>query len=375
MAIPIKSQIFHLTLALLITFATSARILDETISPVPEPYSPVDDDAVAPVSGSSGTAAISGGGASGTATINGGGAFGSGTATTNGVGASGSASTTTTGGGASGAATVSGGGAGGSVLPDDGASGAGTVSNGGAAGVGAGAGASVVPDGAHPDLTFFMHDILGGTNPSAKAITGIVTNPAVNGQVPFAKPNGAVLPTNNGLPQNKGNNGIINNNNVPFLTGLGGVNPNVMQNNGNNNNFVGGYGFPVVNGAQLSAQTSLQQLMFGTMIAIDDELTESHDLGSGMIGRAQGYYVYSSVDGKTQTMAFTTMFQEGGYVDSLNFFGVHQTSVSESLVAVMGGTGKYVSAKGFALVKTLPVAQHETDGLETVLEFNVYLTQ
>ncbi|KAK9756681.1 hypothetical protein RND81_01G114500 [Saponaria officinalis] len=191
--------------------------------------------------------------------------------------------------------------------------------------------------------------------------------------VPFAKPNGAVLPTSNGVPQNNANNGIINNNNVPFLTGLGGVNPNVMQNNGNNN-FVGGNGFPVVNGAQFSAQSSLQQLMFGTMIAIDDELTESHELGSGMVGRAQGFYVYSSIDGKTQTMAFTTMFQEGGYVNSLNFFGVHQTSVSESLIAVMGGTGKYVNAKGFALVKTLPVAQQETDGLETVLEFNVYLT-
>ncbi|XP_074300080.1 dirigent protein 25-like [Silene latifolia] len=221
-----------------------------------------------------------------------------------------------------------------------------------------------------------MHNILGGTNPSAKAITGIVTNPTVNGQVPFSKPNSAVLPSSKGLSQNNGNNGIINNNNVPFLTGLGGVNPNVMPNNSNNNiYFVGGYGFPVVNGAQLSAQTSLQQLMFRTMIAIDNELTESHDLGSSMIGRAQGYYVYSSFDGKTQTTAFTTMFQEGAYVDRLNLFGVHQTSVFESLVAVMGGTGKYVSSKGFALVKTLPVAQHESDGFETVLEFNVYLTQ
>ncbi|PQQ03577.1 dirigent protein 25 [Prunus yedoensis var. nudiflora] len=43
----------------------------------------------------------------------------------------------------------------------------------------------------HP-LTFFLHDIIGGSNPSATAVTGIVTNPAVNGQVPFAKPNGAL---------------------------------------------------------------------------------------------------------------------------------------------------------------------------------------
>ncbi|MFS7952753.1 hypothetical protein Hanom_Chr07g00610671 [Helianthus anomalus] len=86
-------------------------------------------------------------------------------------------------------------------------------------------GAGVVPVIEGPDntLTFFMHDILGGPNSSAKVVTGAVTNPAVNGQVPFAKPNGANLPVNNGLPQDNNNNGIINNNNLPFLTGLRGT--------------------------------------------------------------------------------------------------------------------------------------------------------
>ncbi|XP_074294754.1 dirigent protein 25-like [Silene latifolia] len=339
MASSFKNQFFFITLALLIAFAASARLLDQTVS----------DESDTPDADST---LVSGGGAS----------------------TAGGASTTVSGGGTAGTSTVSGGGAAGtSTVSGNGAAGAATVAPAGGATEGLPDG--MVPKGEHPALTFFMHDILGGTNPSAKAITGIVTNPAVNGQVPFAKPNGAVLPTSNGLPQNNANNGIINNNNVPFLTGLGGVNQNVMQNNGNNNNnFVGGNGFPVMNGAQLSAQSSLQQLMFGTMIAIDDELTESHELGSGMVGRAQGYYVYSSVDGKSQSMAITAMFQEGGYVDSINFFGVHQTSVSESLIAVMGGTGKYVNAKGCALVKTLTGAQQQTDGLETVLEFNVFLS-
>jgi len=309
-------------LALFIAFVTSARILDEVVPPIPEPDAPVSD--IAPA-----VAVAPGGGATGAATVPG---------------------------GAVGAATAPGGGA-----------------AGGASAQGSGPTTADVANGAHPELTFFLHDILGGSNPSAKAITGIVTNPAVSGQVPFAKPNGAVLPTNNGVPQNNGNNGLINNNNIPFLTGLGGMNPNVMQNNGNN--FIGGYGFPVVNGAQLSAGTTLQNLMFGTMMAIDDQLTEGRDLGSGLVGKAQGFYIYSSEDGKSQTMAFTAMFQEGGYVDSLNFFGVHQTAVSESWLAVMGGTGKYANAKGYALVKTLPpVDQQETDGIETVLEFSVYLT-
>ena len=83
----------------------------------------------------------------------------------------------------------------------------------------------------------------------------------------------------------------------------------------------------------------------------------------------------SSVDGTSQTIAFTAMFESGGYADSLTFFGVHMTAAAESHLAVMGGTGKYLNAKGFATVKTFPASayQHNTDGLETMLQFNVYL--
>ncbi|KAB1226051.1 Dirigent protein 25 [Morella rubra] len=235
------------------------------------------------------------------------------------------------------------------------------------------AAASATVAGTDPQhsLSFFMHDILGGTNPSAKAVTGVVSNPAVNGQVPFAKPNGAVLPVNNGVPQNNNNNGAINNNNVPFLTGLGGNIPNVIQNNGNN----GFNGIPSVNGAQLPAGVTIQKLMFGTLTAFDDELTEGEDLGSGLVGKAQGFYVASSEDGTSQTMAFTTMFESGGYADTISFFGVHRDAVSESQLAVMGGTGKYVNAKGYATVKTFPATnQHNSDGVETLLQFTVYLT-
>ncbi|PWA68723.1 disease resistance-responsive (dirigent-like protein) family protein [Artemisia annua] len=212
------------------------------------------------------------------------------------------------------------------------------------------AGAAGGVEGSDHTLMFFMHDILGGSNPSAKAVTGIVTNPTVNGQVPFAKPNGANLPVNNGVPQGNGNDGIINNNNIPFLTGLGGTTSNLPQGN------------------------ALRQLMFGTLTVIDDELTEGHELGSGLIGKAQGYYVSSSIDGNSQTMAFTVMFGHGSYIDSLSFMGVHRSSVAESQLAVMGGTGKYLNAKGHAIVKTFQgTDQQNNDGLETLLQFTVYL--
>lgn len=116
-------------------------------------------------------------------------------------------------------------------------------------------------------------------------------------------------------------------------------------------------------------------MMFGTLTVFDDELTEGHELGSGLVGKAQGFYIASSEDGISQTIAFTAMFEGGGYVDSLSFFGVHRTAVSESQLAIMGGTGKYVNARGYATVKTFPAPPNQqiTDGMETVLEFTVYL--
>jgi hypothetical protein len=218
-----------------------------------------------------------------------------------------------------------------------------------------------------------MHDILGGTNPSARAVTGIVSNPAVSGQVPFAKPNGANLPINNGVPQNSNNNGLINNNNLPFLTGLGGTTQPVVQNNGNN--FNNAFNLPLSNGGNLPSGSTLQQLMFGTITVIDDELTEGHDLRSSFVGKAQGFYVASSLDGTSQTMAFTAMFQSGHYADSLSFFGVLRTGVSESQLAIMGGTGKYVNAQGYAIIKIIPSTnQNTTDCVETLLEFVVYVS-
>ncbi|KAF8394748.1 hypothetical protein HHK36_020965 [Tetracentron sinense] len=70
--------------------------------------------------------------------------------------------------------------------------------------------------------------------------------------------------------------------------------------------------------------------MFGTMTVIDDELTQGHELVSGLVGKAQGFYVASSEDGSSQTLAFTAMFESGRYADSHSFFGVYHMAVSES---------------------------------------------
>jgi hypothetical protein len=41
----------------------------------------------------------------------------------------------------------------------------------------------------------------------------------------------------------------------------------------------------------------------------------------------------------------------------------------------MGGTGKYVNAQGYAIIKIIPSTnQNTTDGVETLLEFVVYVS-
>ncbi|KAF2568584.1 hypothetical protein F2Q68_00024973 [Brassica cretica] len=377
-----------LVIALFVTFSAAARFLDEEDT-FPATTTPGSGPFPGPLPASGSNSAGTGSGSAGTG-------FGAGIGGS--VPSSGSGPLTTTGSGplpipgsVPGPLPVGGGpgslpGTGPGPLPAAGSATGPGVGTGQALGAGVGTGQAlgggsgiVGPD---HTLVFFMHDILGGSNPTARAVTGVVANPALSGQLPFAKPNGANLPITNGVPSNNNNNGIINNNNVPLLVGLGGTTANILQNNGNNGNNNLLNGLPVANGGQLPSGSALQMLMFGTMTVIDDELTEGHELGSGLLGKAQGYYVASAVDGTSQTMAFTAMFENGGYEDSISFFGVHRTAASESHLGVMGGTGKYVNARGFAIVKTFTGSSgtqqqqpHQfTDGLETVLQCTVYLS-
>lgn len=227
-----------------------------------------------------------------------------------------------------------------------------------------------------PTLSFFMHDILGGSHPSGRVVTGIVANSDSN-NLPFSKPNNQIFPINGGVPLNT-INGVINNNNFPSLVGLNGSPTNtLLQNNGNNNIVNGGNNQAFVTAGQLPAGVTLQQLMFGSVTVVDNELTEGHELGSAVLGKAQGFYLASSSDGSSHTLALTTMFHGHDHEidDTISFFGVHRTASPISHIVVIGGTGVYENAKGYATIETLPHEdQHTTDGLETITHFTVYLT-
>ena len=118
--------------------------------------------------------------------------------------------------------------------------------------------------------------------------------------------------------------------------------------------------------------------MFGTITVIDDELTEGHELESAVVGTAQGFYLASSLDGASHTMALTALLHGGDHHEeenTISFFGVHRTASPVSHIAIVGGTGEYENAKGYASIESLHQEdQHTTDGVETIMKFNVYLS-
>ncbi|GFY81426.1 disease resistance-responsive (dirigent-like protein) family protein [Actinidia rufa] len=217
--------------------------------------------------------------------------------------------------------------------------------------------------GGEPILELYMHDILGGSNPTARPVTGLLGN-IYSGQVPFARPVG-FLPPKGGVAIPNANGAIptVNANGIPLGTGLAGT---TFAGNFNNIN----------NGQTISTQVGPDGLGlgFGTITVIDDMLTSAPEFGSQSLGKAQGVYVASSADGTTQMMVFTAMMEGGEYGDSLNFFGVFKIGSTMSRLSVTGGTGKFKNACGFAEVRSLiPAGQHVTDGAETLLRITVHL--
>ncbi|KAE9621204.1 hypothetical protein Lal_00035549 [Lupinus albus] len=222
----------------------------------------------------------------------------------------------------------------------------------------------IAATGKEPIIELYMHDILGGSNPTARPVTGLLGN-IYSGQVPFATPVGFKTPqgaipipnANGAIPTVNGVTGI------PLGTGLAGT--TFAGNSGNNNNQ---------NNVQLQLGPDGLGLGFGTITVIDDILTSQPELGSQIVGKAQGVYVASSADGSRQMMAFTALFEGGEYGDSLNFYGLYKIGSTMSHLSVIGGTGKFKNAKGFAELRGLiPPGQIATDGAETLLRITVHL--
>lgn len=110
------------------------------------------------------------------------------------------------------------------------------------------------------------------------------------------------------------------------------------------------------------------------MMVIEEELFKgSSNSVSPILGKAQGIYVASSEDGSSHMMAMTVYLAGTDFKDGLRFFGVYQTNVAESHIAIIGGVGMYNGANGYATIKAVDAGSHGK-GTNKLLLFNVYLS-
>ncbi|KAF7848273.1 hypothetical protein BT93_L2139 [Corymbia citriodora subsp. variegata] len=106
---------------------------------------------------------------------------------------------------------------------------------------------------------------------------------------------------------------------------------------------------------------------FGTVFAADEPMTKTPDPSSAIIGRAQGMYLISALDGSSVEAVFSIVFSNQAYNGStLEIQGTGKTLAKVVEYAVVGGTGKFRFARGYATLETIPV-----NATHAVNQFNV----
>lgn len=116
---------------------------------------------------------------------------------------------------------------------------------------------------------------------------------------------------------------------------------------------------------------------FGTLVMIDDPLTEGPETSSKLVGRAQGMYGEAGLDSSDQqdvssllmtiTLSFT---QEKFNGSSISILGRYRVSDEQREMPIVGGTGVFRLARGYALAKTY---KYDPKTGVAVSEYNVFV--
>jgi hypothetical protein len=108
------------------------------------------------------------------------------------------------------------------------------------------------------------------------------------------------------------------------------------------------------------AVTSPAGSFFGVLVAFDDSITVSPDPASTEIGRGRGLYLFDANDNKGPGIEFVWagVFSKlpNGYPvtngSTLEFAGFDRTTDPVREIAIVGGTGQFRYATGYAVITT-----------------------
>jgi len=110
---------------------------------------------------------------------------------------------------------------------------------------------------------------------------------------------------------------------------------------------------------------------FGSVVVIDDPLTEGPNLTSRLLGRAQGMYVSAGKDSLSLMMAMNFVFVDGAYNgSSLAILGPNPAERRVREMAVVGGTGAFRFATGYCEARTQWI---DTRTGDATVEYNLHV--
>ncbi|KAL5078151.1 hypothetical protein RYX36_017135 [Vicia faba] len=111
---------------------------------------------------------------------------------------------------------------------------------------------------------------------------------------------------------------------------------------------------------------------FGTTFMMDNLLTEKQEITSKPVGRAQGIFGLASLQDRGLVMLINLVFIEGGFAGStLSLLGRNPVQDTVREMPIVGGTGVFRFARGYAVVKSL----YEISTSENfVVEYNVTIS-
>lgn len=111
---------------------------------------------------------------------------------------------------------------------------------------------------------------------------------------------------------------------------------------------------------------------FGQVRVLDDVVTATPQKNSAELGRAQGLITFSDLQISALTMNMNFVFTAGKYNGStICILGRNQIGDARRELAVVGGTGVFRFARGYAFSSTY---SYDVDTNYGVLEYTIYTT-